>query len=69
MYQTGKGVSKDYDLALEWYSLGASQGNTTCLHNLGIIYRDGLGMDQNIKIAVMWFEKAANQNYRNPCTV
>jgi len=37
MYDEGKGVPKDYDEAVKWYSRAAKQGNKEARHNLGLL--------------------------------
>jgi TPR repeat protein len=37
MYDEGKGVPKDYDEAVKWYSRAAKQGNKEARHNLGLM--------------------------------
>ena len=37
MYDEGRGVPKDYDEAVKWYSRAAKQGNKEARHNLGLM--------------------------------
>ncbi len=39
----------------------AEQGHVHAQHNLGIVYRNGRGVDVNYKKMVEWYEKAAEQ--------
>jgi len=39
----------------------AAEGGKEAQNSLGLKYRDGLGVEQDFKEAVKWFEKAANQ--------
>jgi TPR repeat protein len=49
----------DYTTALrEWRPL-AEQGNADAQYNLGVMYRDGLGVTQDYVEAVKWFRKPA----------
>ena len=51
----------DYATALrEWIPL-AEQGDADAQNNLGLMYRNGLGVTQDYKEAVKWARKAAQQ--------
>ena len=53
----------DYATAMrEWLPL-AAQGVAEAQHNIGIMYRKGLGVPQDYVTARQWFEKAAEQGY------
>lgn len=41
----------------------AEQGDKRCQNQLGLWYLHGVGTEQNNKLAVEWFEKAAEQDY------
>ena len=41
----------------------AEQGDKRCQNELGLWYLHGVGTEQNIMLAVEWFEKAAEQDY------
>jgi TPR repeat protein len=45
------------------YRLAAEQGIASAQYTLGVIYELGLGVDQNMGIAVRWYNKAAKQNH------
>jgi len=46
-------------------TLAAEQGVTEAQGNLGIMYSGGYGVQQDIVVALMWFEiAAANENVR-----
>ena len=47
MYANGEGVSKDYEQAVKYYRLSASQGNLDAQCNLGWIYHEGVGVVKN----------------------
>ena len=40
---------------------GGEQGHRSAQYNLGLMYRDGHGVDVNYKKAIEWYEKAAEQ--------
>jgi TPR repeat protein len=58
-YRTEK---KQYDKALAWYLLAARENDSTGYNNIGVLYRDGLGVPQNYLCAMKWFLKSAEQN-------
>ena len=49
----------DNEKALEWYEKGAEQGNAVCMVNAGMMYRDGIGVEQDVEKALEWFEEGA----------
>ena len=61
MYLTGKGVSKDYNIALKWNMLAADQGNPIAQNNLAQMYFQGLGMVKNLETSVKWFTHSAEK--------
>ena len=58
-YHQGDGVSKDYQLALEWYRKGAEAGNAQGMYNMGVNYERGYGLPIDYAAAVSWYTKAA----------
>ena len=51
--------------ALDWYKKAAKQGHFMAQMRLGLMYRTGEGVIQDLKESEKWFKKAADQN-RNP---
>ena len=47
--------------ALEWYQKAADQGHKCAQHDLGWMYQNGQGVDQNYQEAFKWYQKAVNQ--------
>ena len=47
MYASGKGAWQDYDEALRWFRKAAEQGSPEGQYNLGLMYRQGLGVQKN----------------------
>jgi uncharacterized protein len=41
------------------YKQAATNGNVLAAYNLGVAYRDGLGTQQDVNLALEWFKKAA----------
>lgn len=48
---------------MKWYLKAAEQGHARGQNNLGYMYRDGYGVEQNNVVAVSWFLKAAEQGF------
>ncbi|KAJ3513423.1 hypothetical protein NLJ89_g2960 [Agrocybe chaxingu] len=61
MYLRGEGVKVDYAMAKAWFDRGAEHGDRECHNGLGIVYRDGLGVRQDVKHAMLHFNAAAGQ--------
>jgi len=59
MYQYGRGVPQNYDLAYYWYRRGAEQGNPLAQHMLGLVYDKGQGTPTDHVLAHMWLNLAA----------
>lgn len=47
--------------AAEWYELAAMQGLAEAQNNLGVMLKDGQGVERDETKAVEWFRKAARQ--------
>ena len=54
MHHQGKGMPVDYVKAMDWY-LKAYQKSGDAMNNVGVLYRDGLGVKKNRKIAYLLF--------------
>ena len=53
--------NQDYVEAVKWFRKAAKQGHLEAQDNLGLCYRDGLGVAKDYVEAVKWFRKAAEQ--------
>ena len=53
----------DYETATFYLSFFASNGDSVAQYNLGLLYRDGLGVEKNPKVALSWFYLAAQQHH------
>jgi TPR repeat protein len=51
----------DYQEAFQWYRKAAEQGNPSAQINLGAMYAEGRGIDQDFQAALTWYLKAAQQ--------
>ena len=56
-------MPKDYQKAMNWYLLSATQSNATAQNNLGLMYYQGIRTPQNYKEALRLFRLAAEQGY------
>jgi len=54
MHHQGTGMPVDYVKAMDWY-LKAVNYNADAMNNIGVLYRDGLGIKKNRKIAYLLF--------------
>lgn len=63
MYQSGEGVTQDYEQAVYWYSKSAEQGYAYAQFNLALMYDDGTGVTQDYKKAFYWYSKSVEQGY------
>ena len=64
-YFRGKGVSKDFQKALELFSKSAEQNNKMSQYYLGICFYNGYGVSQDFEKAFEWFSKSAQQETIN----
>lgn len=54
-YYKGDGVPVDYEKTMAWYLNAFKLNNGNAPGNIGVLYRDGLGVKQNRKIAYLLF--------------
>lgn len=59
MYDTGRGVHRDYGEAAKWYRKAADQGDADAQWHLGQLYQYGLGVTQDVTEGMKWYRKAA----------
>ncbi|KAK4054803.1 ERAD-associated protein [Microbotryomycetes sp. JL201] len=62
MYMRGEGTSPNYAKAYLWFARGASQGDRESNNGLGILFRDGLGVERDVKKANAYFHVAAQHD-------
>ena len=62
-YYMCRGVKKDYEKAVHWYTLAAEQGESWSQNDLGICYLKGQGVGQDYEKALEWLTKSAEQGY------
>lgn len=56
-------ASEDYQKAAYYLSFFASNGDARAQYNMGVMYRDGLGVERDAKAALTWFLYAAAQDH------
>ncbi len=58
-YRDGDGVEQDLKKAAELFESSANKGNVYTMRELGHCYKDGgHGLDQDLELALHWFQKA-----------
>lgn len=60
-YWGNNGKKVNYTEAVKYFRKAADQGNTMALHNLGMCYEHGHGVQKSLSEAVRWYRKAAEQ--------
>lgn len=61
-YKKGWEVPKDYQKAMSWYNLSASNGNVKAMSEIGFLYAKGLGVEKDYSLSYQWFMKAAKKD-------
>jgi TPR repeat protein len=61
IYESGRGVGRDFEQAARWYLLAAEAGHPGAQFNLGHLYRLGTGVEPDMIQAVRWWRAAAEQ--------
>ena len=60
-YYDGKGITRDYKNAVQWYKKAADQGDSFAQNRLGLCYEYGCGVQQDYAQAVKYYRLAADQ--------
>ena len=60
-YYAGKGVARNYKLAVHWFKKAAGSGDSTAMDNLGYCYLHGYGVAAWNYRAMYWFHSAADK--------
>lgn len=63
LFETGRGVKRDFKRAAELYQTAAEAGNTQAMAGLGKLYANGDGVEQNDERAIFWLDRAARAGY------
>jgi TPR repeat protein len=61
MYESGRGIERNYTEAIRWFLLAAEQSDLYSQSHLGYLYDKGLGAARDEKVAAQWYAKAADQ--------
>jgi len=61
MWHQGHGKPVNYRTAHHLYRLAAYHGNADAQNNLGLLYRDGRGVERNLVVSYAWISLAAAQ--------
>jgi len=62
-YDSGNGVSRDFEKAFYWWMKAAQQGHSVAQFNLASMYENGDGVPKNYDEAFKWYSLSANQGY------
>ncbi|GAA5849904.1 hypothetical protein JCM8547_000949 [Rhodosporidiobolus lusitaniae] len=63
MFLRGESFAPNYAKAFLWFSRGKTQGDRESNNGLGIMYRDGLGVERDVNKAMAFFHAAAQQDH------
>jgi TPR repeat protein len=63
MYYMGRGVARDYKVAMTWHRKAAQQGKADAQYVVGAMYYTGNAVPLDHTLAVSWFRKAAEQGH------
>ena len=61
MYESGRGVERNYTEAIRWFLMAAEQSDPYSQSHLGYLYEKGLGAARDDVVAAQWYAKAAGQ--------
>jgi hypothetical protein len=64
LYELGRAVPQDLQLALEWYHKSAAQDYADAQVSIGRCYDRGVGVPQDYGQAVVWFQKRPRPGLR-----
>lgn len=62
VYLSGQGIKKDLEKALYWLTIAATEGNSEAQYQLGQLYEQLEQHPDPLKLAELWYEKAAQTN-------
>ena len=61
-YDRGIGISRNYEIAYQWYYKAANKGNAFSQYSIGVLYAEGNGLPKDYYKAFMWFQKVQKMN-------
>jgi TPR repeat protein len=56
---------RNYCAAAEIWTVLAQQGNAEAQFNLGVLYKDGIGVPQNNDDAILWLRRSSDQGHEH----
>lgn len=59
LYEQGRGVPANLQLAFDWRLAASRRGNLKAQRDLGRMYHEGAGVGKNIEQAIYWWRRAA----------
>jgi TPR repeat protein len=63
LYETGEGISQNYDEAAKWYKRCADQGNAAAQYRLSVLFELGKRVREDNIQALLFAQLAAAQNF------
>lgn len=63
LYTTGRGVDRNYDLALQWLTRAAEANYPAAQFSLGEMYERGRGVKRDRTTAMAWFRRAGDNGH------
>jgi len=63
MFANGSAPVQSDNEALKWFEKSANQGYSEAQYNLGTMYQNAIGVDQDFKKAVKYYNLAAAQGH------
>ena len=63
MYEYGRGVIQNFNLAHEYYKRGIEQGYIESMYNVGLMCMEGRGVEKDVQKALAMFEAAAREDH------
>ena len=49
---------------MKYYKIAANLGDATAMHNIGVLYENGQGVEASYDTAQYWYKKARNNGYK-----
>ena len=63
MYEYGKGVIQNFNIAHEYYKRAIEQGYIESMYNVGLMCMEGRGVERDMQKALAMFEAAAREDH------
>ena len=66
-YYFSNSINKNQSKAFKWYLKLANKNGPRAIYLVAKCYRDGIGIDKNIEVAIKWIRKYESlKTYRKP---